>query len=670
MDLGAVVTHGAARTAPQRRHVPAPRNRHMLLLDLVLLSLSPLLVYALRFEGVDWPELELRTAFLFTAYTVPLRIAVYSAFGLYRRLWRYASITELELIFVAGVTASVLASLVGLTVLPGLGLLPARVPVSVLFTNGLLSIGIIAAPRFLARIGGLRAAGRTLRLSDRRRTLIAGAGATGRMIVRELKDNPLLGMIPVGFVDDDIAKHGLRLAGLPVFGALSQSAQLIGREDIQELIIAMPSARGTVVRDVVRAALDAGIKARTMPGITDILAGRVSVSALREVEIQDLLRRDPIHTNLDQVGALASGRTVLITGAGGSIGCELARQLARLSPAALIIVDHAENAVFNIHTELRESFPGIRVVPVIADVRDRRRMFALFEKHRPYTVFHAAAHKHVPLMEDNPIEAVTNNVKGTQNLVAAAAAVAVEHFVFISTDKAVRPTSVMGATKRVAEHVVRHAALTHHKRYVAVRFGNVLGSQGSVVPTFMRQIRSGGPVTVTHPEMRRYFMTIPEAVQLVLQAGALGRGGELFMLDMGEQVKIVDLARDLIRLSGLEVGIDVEIQYTGVRPGEKLYEEMFFEYEHAVPTDHPKVLRARDQLILDEMELVDELVVAAMEGADELHIRRMLRTIVPDFAPSELEEALTVELEIHRGAETSRRRMSDGRAVRRGSASH
>jgi FlaA1/EpsC-like NDP-sugar epimerase len=418
----------------------------------------------------------------------------------------------------------------------------------------------------------------------------------------------------------------------------------------------------------VRGALDTGVKARTMPGLSDILSGRVSVSALREIEIQDLLRRDPITTNLEQVRSLAAGHVVLVTGAGGSIGSELARQIARLSPAKLVILDHAENPIFHIRNELRASYPALDVASVIADVRDRRRMFSVLETHRPFTVFHAAAHKHVPLMEENPIEAVTNNVKGTQNLVEASVEHGVEHFVFISTDKAVRPTSVMGATKRVAEHIVRHAAMAHHKNYVAVRFGNVLGSQGSVVPTFMQQIREGGPVTVTHPEMRRFFMTIPEAVQLVLQAGALGRGGELFMLDMGELVKIVDLARDLIRLSGLEVGTDIEIKYTGMRPGEKLYEEMFWDHELATPTDHPKVLRARDQLAQHDMALIADLIAATMQGVGEQEIRRLLRTIVPDFAPDAATldptpsfGVPTVELPASRSSGATRRTSSESR---------
>ena len=615
--------------------MPRYRNRHLLALDALLLSFSPFFVFALRFESLHWEPAYSRTALIFAAVSVPLQLAIYWVFGLYRRLWRYASVSELERIVVAGVIGSVASALLGYSVLPALGLIEVHVPVSVLFTNALLAIGIIAAPRLLIRVGGWRAARRILNQPDQRRTLIAGAGAAGRIMVRELTENPELGMTPVGFLDDNVRKRGQRLAGLPVFGSLAELPQVVARKKIHEVIIAMPSARGTVVRDVARAALDSGIKARTMPGISDIVAGRVSVNSLRTIELEDLLRRDPIQTNIEQVRTLATNRTVLVTGAGGSIGSELARQIAALSPATLVILDHAENPVFHVQNELRAAYPGLRIVPVIADVRDRRRMLGVLDRHRPFSVFHAAAHKHVPLMEENPVEAITNNVKGTQNLVDASVAAGVEHFVFISTDKAVRPTSVMGATKRVAEHVVRHAALTHGKNYVAVRFGNVLGSEGSVVPTFLAQIRSGGPVTVTHPEMRRFFMTIPEAVQLVLQAGALGRGGELFMLDMGEMVKIVDLARDLIRLSGLEVGTDIEIRYTGTRPGEKLYEEMFFEHERSERTDHPKVLRARDELPTHDVGLIADLVTAAMEGTGDEKIRRMLCRIVPDFTPSE-----------------------------------
>jgi FlaA1/EpsC-like NDP-sugar epimerase len=433
-------------------------------------------------------------------------------------------------------------------------------------------------------------------------------------------------------VDDDRSKHGHRLCDLPVMGPLAAIPALAQAHDINEVVIAMPRASGAVVRQVVRAALEVGVKTRTVPGMFDIISGRVTVASLRQVEIQDLLRRDPIQTDLEQVRSLATGETVLVTGAGGSIGSELCRQLARLDPAQIVLLGHGENSIFDILAELGEHFPTVTTVPVIADVRDRERLRQAFEQYRPYSVFHAAAHKHVPLMEGNIGEAVTNNVLGTRNVAELAAEFGAEHLVLISTDKAVRPTNVMGATKRVAEQIVQEIAQTHGRKFVAVRFGNVLGSRGSVVPTFLRQIQNGGPVTVTDPEMRRYFMTIPEAVQLVLQAGAFGQGGEVFVLDMGEPVKVLDLATDLIRLSGLEVGTDVEIRFTGARPGEKLYEELFFDAESAIPTDHPKVLRAKNgSLPIGLSTMVKVLVESAAKAHSNDEVRDLLGTLVPDF---------------------------------------
>jgi FlaA1/EpsC-like NDP-sugar epimerase len=370
----------------------------------------------------------------------------------------------------------------------------------------------------------------------------------------------------------------------------------------------------------------------------------VTIASLRQVEIQDLLRREPIQTDLDQVRELATGETVLVTGAGGSIGSELCRQLAQLEPSQILILGHGENSIFDVLAELNDRFPTVHVVPIIADVRDRERLRQLFERYRPYAVFHAAAHKHVPLMEDNVAEAVTNNVLGTKHIAELSAEFAVEHLVMISTDKAVRPSNIMGATKRVAEQIVQDVAEADQRNFVVVRFGNVLGSRGSVVPTFLRQIRAGGPVTVTHPEMRRYFMTIPEAVQLVLQAGAIGKGGEVFVLDMGEPVKIVDLATDLIRLSGLEVGSDIELRFTGSRPGEKLYEELFFHSENAIPTDHPKVLRAKNgALPIGLNEAIDLLIDQAQRGSSDQELAESLVRLVPDFRPSRATRSVEVE---------------------------
>jgi FlaA1/EpsC-like NDP-sugar epimerase len=608
------------------------RNRYLLAVDAVLLAVLPFCVYALRFESFTWGSQDARTAMVFGVVMLPLEIGILLGFGLYRRLWRFASIWELKLIFAAGVAASLVAWVVGASILPMSGLTVVRVPLSVLAMYSVFSIAIVATPRLLLRVTSKRYPQRRATDGDRR-VLIAGAGEAGQMVVKEIHSNPQLGLTPVGFVDDDATKLGLRLGNLRVLGTLQQISQIAERERAQELIIAMPRAPGTVVRKVVRAAYEAGLRTRTVPGLFEILDGRVSVAALREVQIEDLLRRAPVQTDPEAVRRLAAGRTVLVTGAGGSIGAELCRQLVALGPKKLILLGHGENPIFEILHELLAEEPRATLVPIIADIRDRQRVRRIFEEHEPYAIFHAAAHKHVPLMEENVSEAITNNVLGTRNIVDAAIGCGTQHFVLISTDKAVRPTNVMGASKRVAECIVQNAARAHQRHFVSVRFGNVLGSRGSVVPTFLRQIQDGGPVTVTHPDMRRYFMTIPEAVQLVLQAGALGRGGELFMLDMGEPVRIVDLARDMIRLSGLEEGSDIEIEFTGIRPGEKLYEEMFFNHEIAEPTEHPKVLRARNghHNVCTDLEIA-ALVDAAMADTKDDRLRAALRDLVPDFA--------------------------------------
>jgi FlaA1/EpsC-like NDP-sugar epimerase len=607
------------------------RNRYLFGSDVVLFAASTFLAFALRFEGFVWDGMA-SVAILYTACSIPVKFAVLWSVGLYRRLWRYAGVVDLERILSAAALSGALCFILGAVVLPFSGLVPARVPLSVLILDAMLSGAAISLPRLALRIFGRR--GRRP-VGDSRRALIVGAGTTGEMIVKELVGHPHLGLYPVGFVDDDRAKQGHRMCGFPVLGPLEKIAELVARYEVEEIVIAMPRASGKVVREVVQAALDCGIKARTVPSFQDIISGKVPVAALRQVEIQDLLRREPIQTDLEQVRSLATGEAVLVTGAGGSIGSELCRQLARLEPARVLLLGHGENSIFDVLHELTTRFPRVDFVPVIADVRDRDRMRNVFGQHRPYAVFHAAAHKHVPLMEANIAEAVTNNVLGTRNVATLSEEFGVEHLVLISTDKAVRPTSIMGATKRVAEQLVQEVAQRGNRNFVAVRFGNVLGSRGSVVPMFLRQIQSGGPVTITHPEMRRYFMTIPEAVQLVLQAGALGQGGEVFVLDMGEPVKIVDLATDLIRLSGLEVGTDIEIRFTGTRPGEKLYEELFFSSENAVPTGHPKVLRAKNgELPAGLVGAVNNLVFAAVEGLPDPEIRARLNQLVPDFDPS------------------------------------
>ena len=467
------------------------------------------------------------------------------------------------------------------------------------------------------------------------RVLIVGAGDAGALVVREMQKNPQLTLQPVGFLDDDPSKQKQQLYGVPVVGKLNEMARILDRMQADEVIIAVPSAPGHVVRLVADVCRLKGVPFRTMPGIYELLGGKVSVSRLREVEIADLLRRDPARIRDQQVGETLSGRRVLVTGGGGSIGRELCRQIARWGPAEIIMLGHGENSIFEAIIDLQEDFPGLVIHPVIADVRDRHRIFSIFSQHKPQVVFHTAAHKHVPLMELNVEEAITNNILGTRNVVDAAIKFEIMRLVMISTDKAIRPINVMGATKRIAETIVLDAALRTGLFFSVVRFGNVLGSRGSVVPLFKRQIANGGPVKITHPDMKRYFMTIPEAVYLVLQAATLGNGGETFVLNMGKQVKILDLAEDLIRLSGLEPGKDIEIVFTGIRSGEKLSEDLWEKDQPYEPTIHPDIFRmeCRDDDLCGEalVHATDELLHLAYEG-DTQSLVSLLDELIPGSA--------------------------------------
>jgi FlaA1/EpsC-like NDP-sugar epimerase len=608
------------------------RNRHLFAADAISIVAASLIAFAVRFEDLSWITANWQLVWLYIFLTAPLRLATFYSAGMYRRLWRHASLGELRQIVMAVSIAGLVSALVGLVLMRLIPNGPGRVPFSVVFIDAFLTGACVALPRLLART--VRRGSARRRQDHGKRVLLVGAGDAAKLVVKELRSNSHLNLEPIGFVDDDVRKHGHILMELPILGSLDSIRKLAEEHGVAQLIIAMPSAKGEVVRKVVRAGLDCGIPTLTVPSLPELISRKMTGTSLREVQIQDLLRREAVETNLASVAELATGETVLITGAGGSIGAELCRQVSRLAPARVVVLGHGENSIFDIFHELRTANPNIAVVPIIADVRDRGRIATVLNTYRPHAVFHAAAHKHVPLMEENVIEAITNNVFGTRNVVDASIQAGVEHFVFISTDKAVRPTSVMGATKRIAEQIVQHAATKHDRNFVSVRFGNVLGSRGSVVPTFLRQIQAGGPVTVTHPEMQRYFMTIPEAVQLVLQAGALGRGGEVFLLDMGEPIRIVDIATDLIRLSGLTVGTDIQIKFTGMRPGEKLYEEMFFSAENVIPTDHPKVLRARNGILPDGLaRRIETLVRSAEAEHPDEELRNLLRTLVPDFHP-------------------------------------
>jgi FlaA1/EpsC-like NDP-sugar epimerase len=613
---------------------PRVRNRYILLGDLLLIPIVVLGSFAIRLELGSAFQGYIPMILWMSGVAMLIKPIVYYNFGLYRRIWIYASVQEIKLIVMAVTTASVL------TFLAMLGLYQMRLFYG--FSRSVLAIDWLAS---ILAVGGLRFTFRLLAesrsnphiskiLPNTRRVLVVGAGDAGVLVVREMQKNPQLNLVPVGYLDDASEKQNNQIYGIPVVGKLTEMGQVLENRQVDEVIIAIPSAPGRVIRLVADVCRLKGIPFRTMPGIYELIGGKVSVTKLREVDITDLLRRDPTRVQEELIGEVISGKSILVTGAGGSIGRELCRQIARWKPRELILVGHGENSIFEALIELQEDYPSLAIHPVIADVQNGRRIMEVFKQYRPHVVFHAAAHKHVPLMEMNISEAVLNNVQGTRNVVRASIQSQVERFVLISTDKAIRPINVMGATKRLAEMIVLDAARRTGRAYTAVRFGNVLGSRGSVVPLFKRQIARGGPVTVTHPEMKRYFMTIPEAVHLVLQSSALGTGDEVFVLNMGQQVRILDLARDLIRLSGLEPGRDIEIIYSGIRPGEKLSEDLWDDGQAFVKTIHPDIykLEAPDKLSGKDLEkAIDEMIRLAQED-DPQTIVKMMDDLIPGSA--------------------------------------
>ena len=613
---------------------PSVRNRYLLMADLFLVIVAVIGSYALRFELGNFFFFYFPSAMWMIIVALLIKPITYYFFGLYRRMWIYASTRELTLIVAAVTTASVVVSAV-MTLLIVLRVF-VGFPRSVLVIDFLLSLILAGGMRFTLRLLAEsrvnQAVNSRLLPKQQQKVLIVGAGDAGALVVRELQKNPQLYQVAVGFLDDNPAKQRQQIYGIPVVGTLTDLPRALDIYHVDQVIIAIPSAPGRVVRLVADGCRSHGISFRTMPGIYELLGGKVNVSRLREVDIADLLRREPTHIDEEIVGATIGGRVVLVTGAGGSIGRELCRQIVRWGPSELILMGHGENSIFEALIELRENFPSLLIRPVIADVRDKNRLVSVFKRHRPDIVFHAAAHKHVPMMESNVEEAVTNNILGTRNVVDVALECGVERLVMVSTDKAIRPVNIMGATKRIAEMIVLDAAMRSGQAFSVVRFGNVLGSRGSVVPLFKRQIARGGPVEITHPDMRRYFMTIPEAVHLVLQAASMGQGGETFVLNMGEQVRILDLAEDLIRLSGLEPGRDIEIVFTGIRPGEKLSEDLF-EGEHPFDkTRHPDIFRLENScgdLQGDVLQtMIGELTRLAREG-DAQSIIAVLDDVVP-----------------------------------------
>jgi FlaA1/EpsC-like NDP-sugar epimerase len=495
----------------------------------------------------------------------------------------------------------------------------------------------------MAFVGGLRFSIRTVREvavqnavpasgEKRRRILVLGAGDAGEMLMRDIQRAYARRYEPVGFLDDSDLKQNAAIHGVPVLGPLALAPEIATREKVDEIILAIPSLRGRELRRIVEMCRPTGAAIRTLPDVSSLIDGEVTVNQLHEVKIEDLLGREPVTLDTEAIGDFLHDQVVLVTGAGGSIGSELCRQICRFGPKKLLLVEQAENALFLIDRAIHAEFPEVDAVPYLADICDSRRLENIFQRETPDVVFHAAAHKHVPMMETNPGEAIKNNVFGTKKVADVADRYRVKKFVMVSTDKAVNPTSVMGVSKRVAEIYVQALSQRSKTHYVTVRFGNVLGSAGSVVPLFKEQIAKGGPVTVTHPEMTRYFMTIPEACQLILQAGTMGNGGEIFILDMGQPVKIVDLARDLIRLSGLQEGEDIEIKFSGVRPGEKLFEELAIKEELVDKTVHPKIFVGRFKAY--DWQLVEACLKelhALSDGGDRERIRRAFRLLVPEY---------------------------------------
>lgn len=574
------------------------RNRYVLLVDMLFIIFAVLGSYFLRLEYIpDFSRYYGLAAIWLIGLSLVIKPTVYYFFGLYRRLWVYASISELKLIAVAVTVASVIVSGLGSTLF-SLGLLGTGFSKTALAIDWLLSLLFVGGSRFALRAWAESYLPRRLD-GKGKKIIVIGAGDAGALVARELQKNPQLNLEPIGFLDDDPSKQKHQIHSIPVIGKLADLGHLLDERPVDEVVIAIPTAPGKVVRMVSDVCRLKGIPFRTMPGIYELLGGKVSVSRLREVDITDLLRREPARIHEEWIGKALNGKRVLVTGAGGSIGRELCRQIARWSPASLVLLGHGENSIFEALLELKADYPSLKLDPVIADVRDPQRLDAVFVAHQPQVVFHAAAHKHVPLMEINVEEAVANNILGTRNVVETADRYKVERLVLISTDKAVHPANVYGATKRMAEMIVLDAARRTGRAFSVVRFGNVLGSRGSVVPLFKRMIAVGGPLTITHPDMERFFMTIPEAVHLVLQAAAMGQGGEAFLLNMGEQVRILDLAEDLIRLSGLEPGRDIEIVFTGIRPGEKMREELWEGDKTYDKTAHPDVFRSTGEDMAD-----------------------------------------------------------------------
>lgn len=614
------------------------RYTFLLIIDALLVNLSVYVALLLRFDG-KIPVNELSALVELIPLFTLVSLAFLLALKLYNRVWEYASIGEMFAILRATTySMGVIILLIFLFSLPDL-------PRSVYLLSWILMNIFIGVSRISWRV--FRKVCLNEKHSDARRVLIVGAGDAGDMLVREIQNNPQLKLKAVGFIDDDRLKVHKILHDVPVLGNSRNIPALVKELEIHEIIIAMPSVSGEKIRPIVEIATQTNTRVRILPGMYQSTNGNM-LTHIRDIRMEDLLSREPVKTNLKLIASYIEGRVVMVTGAGGSIGSELCRQLIKLNPTQLLIVDSCENNLFDIEQELIASRSNVgstsrftansttTIKPLLVDIRDRVKLERFFQEYQPQVVFHAAAYKHVPMMELHPDEAISNNVVGTCNVVELSDHYRVETYIQVSTDKAVNPTSVMGASKRLAELVVKDIARNSSTCFAIVRFGNVLGSRGSVVPTFIKQIEAGGPVTVTHPEMKRFFMTIPEAVQLIIYAGAIAKGGEIFVLDMGKMVKIDDLARDLIRLYGYEPDKDIQIVYTGIRPGEKLYEELFTSKEEMAATTHKRIFISKkemDNIYIDIHKTIETLILknAFLHRATANDIIRILSDIIPEY---------------------------------------
>lgn len=599
--------------------------------NLFLIVLSNLLAFLLRFEGRIPPDYFSMIAMTLPVYLL-IRLGTFHLYEINAGLWRYVSIRDLVQIIKGVVASSVISGLIIYLVMG----IPSY-PRSILILDSILLIMSMGGVRLVTRLIRER---NHFTLTEKNPVFIYGAGDAGEMLLRDMLKNPGYNYQPVGFIDDDERKKRRKIHSVPVLGTGKEMDPLVKKFSPKEIIIAIPSAKPSQMRTIMNECKKYDVILKTIPSLKDVVSGDVSVKQIRDISVEDLLFREPVRVNPENLKDLVCGKRVLVTGAAGSIGSELCRQILRYNPRRLILYDRNENGLYHIDRELGERHSRDFFSAVIGDIGDMNRLFMKFKKYRPEIIFHAAAYKHVPLMEDNLVESIKNNVLGTWNLLELSDQFGVETFVQISTDKAINPTSIMGVSKRIAETAVRHMNKISGTRFMVVRFGNVLDSNGSVVPLFREQIRKGGPVTVTHPDIQRYFMTIPEAVQLVLQAAYMGKGGEVFVLDMGEQIKIVDLARNMITLSGLVPNKDIRIVFTGLRPGEKLYEELFDEEEKIISTSHKKILMAISPNSNGDTEAffnqLIELQVSAL-GGDRVQVLKKIKELVPSYNPTRIE---------------------------------